>query len=223
MIDVKPVAILQLVLVSILSVVSHAQDRVPPGYYLGARASLPDSLIESRANGQFRIEIIRIATDSSSRRALEIAESVFPESKEIERVASRETLPIVQARLKRAAALPGDRWWWDDFDGVLTPYAITGLGVDYYLSRIRARSDSINPFNAGQAHRGTLRYHATVAAAPEADDASGGHVVKLKLDWFYSCGRLCAVGFSVAREVVLSKDGRVIQVRGDGRPAVTVS
>ena len=202
------------------------QSSVPAGYFLAPPTLLPDSLVESRTGGLFRIEVLRVAPDSGARRALILAESVFPEAARIEEMATRETLAAVKERLQEAARLSGPRWWWDEFDEVLTPYAVTGAAVEYYLARIRSRSDGPNPFvkvSEGRAHNGTFSYRASVSPAPINGVAAGGHVVRLTLRWHYWCGMLCAVTFGANREVVISKDGRVLEVRGDGRPLLIVS
>jgi hypothetical protein len=50
--------------------------------------------------------------------------------------------------------------------------------------------------------------------------AAGGHLVRMTLRWNYVCGRLCAISFSGSREVFISADGRIVEVRGDRRPVV---
>lgn len=202
------------------------QGQAPAGYALMPAVSLPDCLIESRTGGMFRIEVVRIASDSAARRALILAESAFPDSQAIGKAAAGQTLEPVQRRLQRAARLPGPRWWWDEFDGVLTPYAVTGAAVDYYVSRLRARSEITNPFkdfSEGRAHNGSFSYRATVTAAPSDGPGAGGHIVRTTLRWQYWCGMLCAVRFAATREVLISREGRILYVRGDGPPVLVVS
>ena len=189
-----------LALVACMPSTSAAQSQLPAGYFLAKHTPLPDSLIESRAGGSFRIEVVRIAADSAARRALVLAESVFPNAEVIEHAAAQETLDAVQKRLQAAAQLRGPRWWWDDFDAVLTPYAITAAAVDYYVTRVRARSEEPNPFAAfseGRPHNGAFSYRATVTAAPSDGPTSHGHIVRMTLHWSYWCGMLCAVSFRV--------------------------
>jgi hypothetical protein len=48
-------------------------------------------------------------------------------------------------------------------------------------------------------------------------------MVRMTLRWEHYCGRLCAVYFGATREVLISRDGRVVEVRGDQRPQLVVS
>jgi hypothetical protein len=202
------------------------QAQAPAGYHQTRVVPLPTFVYDSLANGHFILSIDRRTTSPAESLVVEIAESVFPDVSQIERAAARETLSAVVERLAFARRLPGERWWWDDFDDVLTPYAVTGASVAYYTTRIRERAAQPNPFvqfSEGRPHSGSFAYSATVTSRSAVDRGDVGYLVHLELTWRYFCGTLCAVSFRKTRDVTISRDGRVIMIQGDGRPLLIVS
>jgi hypothetical protein len=200
--------------------------QLPTGYHQSQAVPLPDSLRESRLLGRFRIHIERPTADSGEQRALLIAESITPDSASIGRVAQSATLHTANERRADSAKESSDRWWFSEFDGVRIPFAVTGAAVDYYIQRIRERSNQQNPFSAssrGNEHRGNLAYRARVTKVAASATAPGGYLVRMDLEWSYYCGPRCALRFNHWREVSIAPDGRVISVRGDGPPSVMVS
>lgn len=199
--------------------------RAPAGYHLGELLQLPDSLREVRAEGRFRAEIVRTARDPGEVQLIESAERLTPDRITILRADSGETRGPFLESLSRAAAAPGDRWWYTAFDSTWTPFAVTGAAVTYYLARLRILSErdgsGAEKLPAGAPKpRGELRYTASVS---RADSAGVAYVVRLTLRWSYWCGMLCAMHFEQTRLVLFDAASKIIQVRGDGKPSVIVS
>lgn len=200
--------------------------QAPAGYHLGPAVFLPDSARDVLAGGRFRITVQRQIRDTQSRRLLELAERLFPDTSLISRDAAKETQPPAIQRLQQAAQLPGERWWWDNFDAVLTPYAVTGAAVKYYRERIYDRASSDNPFTFSQPvplHQGEFAYRATVERIDARANNGATYVARLRLSWNYWCGMLCAVTFDATRNVFFGADGTPIRVEGDGKPMLAVS
>lgn len=198
----------------------------PTGYHRTPVVALPEFINDSLAGGRFTLLIDRRTSSAEEKQALEIAESTVPDAAEIERDAALEKLSAVSERLGRAALMPGERWWWDSFDDVLTPYAVTGASVTYYANRIRERAAQPNPFtqfSEGRPHNGSFQYRAHVTTLSPEANGGAAFLVHLELSWRYWCGMLCAVSFGKGRDVMISSDGRVIQIRGDGKPMLAVS
>jgi hypothetical protein len=214
-------ALLTLLVVAFTPMAAQA----PAGYHLGELLQLPDSLREVRAEGRFRAEIVRTARDPGEVQLIESAERLTPDRITILRADSGETRGPLLESLSRAAAVPGDRWWYTAFDSTWTPFAVTGAAVTYYLGRLRVLSERDGLFAeklpAGAAkHHGELRYTASVS---RADSAGVAYVVHLTLRWSYWCGMLCAMHFEQTRLVLFDAAGKIIRVQGDGKPSVIVS
>lgn len=180
------------------------------GYHRGPVVALPEYATDSLVNGQFTLLIDRQTNSDSEREALEIAESVFPDIEQIERAAALETRPRAADQLNRAALIPGDRWWWIEFDGVLTPYAVTGASVAYYADRLRERAAGPNPsvqVSGGYPHRGAFQYRARVSVLEPDENNGAAFLVRLKVSWHYWCGMRCAFYVQQDREVTVSACG----------------
>lgn len=210
----------------IFLVASAASGQIPGGYYVGSAAILPDSAVAEQVARGFTLRIARTAANAHERRLIDLAERLFPLRDSILAAAREERRPIVRERLRRIAQRPGERWWWDDYGDVLTPFAVTGASVSYYSARLRAIAAGPNPYakyEPGAQHVGTFEYSATVHQ-PDAESPPGtAHVVHLALRWYYGCGMLCAIGFDHERKVYFDATGAVLAVRGDGIPAVMQS
>ncbi len=124
--------------------------------------------------------------------------------------------------MDEAASRAGPRWWWDTFDGILTPYALTGPAVAYYLERLRDLAAGPSPvaeFTGSATHSGEVDYRAGV----QCHSDSGQCVVDMRLEWRYTCGSACAIWFTEERSVTFDSTGEIISVDGDGRPNYEVS
>lgn len=202
-----------------------AQDDLE-GYYEVTPVSLPDSLSESYAGGVFRLSVLRIADSERDRGLLRRAESLFPPQESIE-AARADYLRTRGGRgrttqMEEIASMVGPRWWWNSFDETLTPYALTGPAVAYYLERLRDLAAGPNPlaeYTGTTWHSGRVDYRASV----ECRGDPGPCVVEMQLAWGYTCGSLCAIHFTEERSVTFDASGEVISVEGDGPARYGVS
>ena len=197
--------------------------QLPPGYTLGSPSHLPDTLREIRSNGRFEIWITRGFRDSVQRRFVVLAERLIPPAAAIEQAAAQVTGEGHVRAFAAAARLPGQRWWWREWDTVLLPYAVTGAAVEHYVERVRALSGQPNPFSAGPRatqHTASVHYGTSVEEGPEVGVA---YRVHLRVDFNFWCGGLCALSFNHTRTVDFDAAGGVLSVRGDEPPMYTVS
>jgi hypothetical protein len=198
-------------------------SQVPDGYYLApAGPPLPDSLREVSHRGRFRVTVERTARDSHEKHLIELAERIMPPRDAIQRAASRVNAEGSVQALAEASRLPGDRWWWREWDGVLLPYALTGAALSHYIDRVHDLSRRSNPFaayNRGVKHRASIEYTARVVR----DAESAPFRVLLVVHFSFYCGPECAMEFTHTRTVDFDVDDQVVRVAGDREPTVTVS
>ena len=197
----------------------RVDTQVSPRVHLGTRPVLPDSINESLAGGRFSIFVLRTTHDTAERRMLETAERLIPERSDIEREAKADTAEWQVRAFASAAALPGDRWWWREWSGVLLPYSLTGATVEHYLARVRALGAGPHPFTAPGKIEGpprvSFRYVATVERMPTPGVA---YRVTLRMDYDHNCGLRCGFRFTKDRVVAFDAAGRVLNVSGDSAP-----
>ena len=208
-----------------MALATPASSQGLDGYYYVPPPPLPDSLREVRAGGRFTISIVRTATDDFARELHRQAEGLFPPRSLIESatVGVRGSGHI--RALAEAASEPGNRWWWRDWDDVWLPFALTGAAVDHYVKRVRELSAQPNPFeewNPGVEHRASVEYTARVIRPASSLDAAPFEVHLEVQFWFY-CGRLCALSFTHSRRIQFDESGTVLGVSGDVRPSYVVS
>ena len=194
--------------------------RPPENYSRIEPVPLPDALEEDHLDGRFNIDIDRQYRGDRERELLEMAESLLPDPEVIAAAADSaleghdDPAGNWRRMYENAASIPGDRWWWIRYDGVLLPFALTGPTVVHYMERVRELAAIPNPFiREGEytpPHRAWLEYDAVVV--PTRD---GGHIVELTMEWSFWCGRLCALGFTHTRTVEFDAEGDVVSIMGD--------
>jgi hypothetical protein len=203
--------------------VTPALAQTPPGYVLADAVSLPDSLIESYNAGSQTVVVIRGARTEFERNLLDQAERLLPLPDSIEAAAER-FLDRVSHRgrwpqnFAEAAAKPGDRWWWYEFDEIWIPYALTGSAVEHLIERVRYLATHGLPYAESPLVSASLRYEATIDRAPD-----GGWVVSLTAQWRMHCGSLCGLRFTSERRVTFDPHGIPTDVSGDGSSVIAVS
>ena len=126
-------------------------------------------------------------------------------------------------------------WFFEAFDGVLIPYAITSDGIEYYDSLI-------DTMTAGNKFKfiinATFEYHAEIEFK-ETYTFEGNslfnneplptvsyervYVVSMTLKWDQYCGPLCALWISHQRVVVFDEFGNPLNVFYDGPIPIVVS
>lgn len=166
----------------------------------------------SDTSGKVWITIKR-QVDPKFATALRIAEAVPPNQDSLQRLARR-----VGYAPPRGAGT--NQWWYNVADGIRLPYAITGAGLAYYLELAKNIRRGRNPVPGLTINSAELTYTAEAAFQDTltigADLLHDVIIVRLTLRWGSYCGDLCSLSFSKVRRVVLTHDGRVIQVEGDG-------
>ena len=119
-------------------------------------------------------------------------------------------------------------WWFEAFDGVRIPYALTRASVAYYLRLTGAfRAGDFDSVGTFPMQSSSVEYTATIERRSEfiyeGNRFEDVYVVEMDLSWTDVCGNLCALWFSKKRTVVLSLDGELRALFGDGVTAFLVS
>jgi len=174
------------------------------------------------ATTAFTASVHRHFADANEERLLRIAEETYPSPDAILAVAGRLASKQDLRKEKRL-------WWYDEFDGVRLPYAVTMDGVRYYLALIQAVARGDSGQTGGiPMKRAKFSYTASISSRPSTLSRDGRvfrdvYTVDLRLSWSNYCGSLCACSFDLNRTVVLRADGTVLCVFGDQKPMVIVS
>lgn len=210
-----------------------------------APTELPDRLEETLPHGS--ISISRTWEGPGAREALRVAEATHPDPDSILTTVERSGVPPANkdrmADMIREYRVTGPRWWLQAGDRVLVPYAITGAAVQHVLERTRVTAEEFEESGDYPAVRrrndgtpdtvfvvhpeATMEYSAHAAFRPQAE--VGGRsfedvvVVQMTLTFSKYCGLLCGFSFGAERTVVVSDDGRVLVVEGDGGIFISMS
>ena len=125
-------------------------------------------------------------------------------------------------------------WFYDSFDGIRIPYAITIDAINYY-------SDFIDTLNAGLKsiiYKAVFKYKAEITYYTsytfEGVDPlteiplpiisfEDVYVVEMNLSWDHYCGMECGLYIKHKRIVVLNSQGELLQNFYDGKIPVAVS
>ena len=203
-------------IVALLSLLGATPARgSPPGYFVDstqANAERPVDRVE--ADGDFTLSIRSRYEDPLGARLLGIAEAAYP---------PRDSLVVIA--IKRGFEVGSDSahtplWWCDRLGVMRVPYAITAGALEYYIKLTeRFRSHNFRGAWARSLFWTDLSYRASIAPRDEYYFQGGSvanvYVAEMNLSWGYDDGTFVPV--SVAhRIVVLSRDGTVLDVEGDG-------
>ena len=170
----------------------------------------------------YRATVRRSFGSQDEERLLRIAESTYPNPESI--------LRDLQPWYPELPPNPENEeiWWFESFDGVRIPYALTRASVAYYLRLTEAfRAGDFDSVGTFPMQSSSIEYTATINRRP--DFVYEGHrfgdvyVVEMDLSWSDVCGNLCGLWFSKKRVVVLSLDGNLRAVFGDGVTSFMVS
>jgi len=208
-----------LTLIFTILVTAAGCRHMPPPVAPNPSIQLPPSL---SIDGPFSVRIARTTASPDEQRALEAAEAAYPSRDEV-------VAAISGGHFKLRAVPDDDRLWWSsEFDGVRIAYAITADAVQYYVNVSEAfrekRFEEVGPIPMLSSG---LQYSASVSPA-ETISAAGQEfhdvfVVTMSLSWFDYCGDVCGMDFEKSRKVLVSRNGKVLFVSGDGNPNVEVS
>jgi hypothetical protein len=119
-------------------------------------------------------------------------------------------------------------WWYDSFDGVRIPYAITRGSLAYYQGLTEAfRAGDFSAVGNYPLVSSSLEYSAVISRRSnyvrEGTPYGDVYVVEIELSWSDICGNLCGLWFSKKRVVILDLDGTLRAVFGDGETTIMVS
>jgi hypothetical protein len=188
---------------------------MPPGYFLDpiqANAARPADRVAG--DGDFRLFIRRKYEDKLGEHLLDIAEATYP---------PREA--IIDRAIERELVIGSDSartsLWWEDGAGVSRiPYAVTAGAVAHYL----ALTDRFRDHNFRGAWDRNLfwtdfKYEASIerrgSYSLEDTTLADVYVAEMSLAWSFDDGTFVPVCLA-HRIVVLTRDGKVLYVSGDG-------
>lgn len=190
---------------------------IPAGYYIDSIDAVSERPTwQEEPEGGFTYSVWRDFSDSTEARMLGVAEALYP---------PRE--PILVRAYENSYELGSDStgvplWWYRGLGVRRIPYAVTAGTLNHFLNLTR-RFRSHNFWETGTGGGlwwSDFIYHAYIRAAQSY--ASGGreyqhvYVAKIVFAWSYDDGTFVPVTETV-RTVVLSEQGDVLEVQGDGR------
>jgi len=187
----------------------------PPGYFVDSTQAVAERPAEVIIeDGDFTLTIHRIYEDALGQRLLGIAEATYP---------PREVL--LDRAITRGTEIGSDSartplWWCDGLGVARVPFAITAGTIEFY----RKLTEQFRRHNFWGAwdhnlYWTDLVYRATIEPRAEyvfeGQSMADVYVAEMNLSWAFDDGVF--VPASVAyRVVVLSRDGKVLAVGGDG-------
>lgn len=145
-----------------------------------------------------------------------VAENTYPDPEDVAQLYPSGTDPN---------DLPENVWWYYPYydSEMRYPYAITADAIEYYKQKIREdRAHAVPRPDLWDWYSESFKYTATIEYFPtfEGEDSqtfTDVYVVTMRLGWSVSCGPLCGGGFYQDRKVILTPNGEVLQVQGDGQ------
>ena len=169
------------------------------------------------------VDIERDFATQQEKNLIFVAENTYP---------SREEVAAVYPAGTNPQDLPEEVWWYfGDFgNDFRLPYAITTGAIEFYLQMVlEDEANRVLPELApfpGAVER--FKYTATIKYFTTFEGEGGEvfsnvYVVTMGLHWSESAGPLTGHGFDLARKVVLTPAGEVLQVQGDGELAISIS
>lgn len=125
-------------------------------------------------------------------------------------------------------------WYYDSFDGVLLPYAITYDAIVYYSGLIdQFNANKVETFflSASFEYKAEVTFHENYNSPSTFSDESiaepkeynSVYVVSLSLKWSDYCGSLCALWINKDRIAVFNENGELLKVYLDGLVPIAVA
>lgn len=177
---------------------------------------------QSWVEGGFRLEIRREYEGDGQAELIRRAEAEQPPTKAV--------LALIGDEVSQKRVGVGDEplWWFQTFDGIRIPYAITQEALVYYVQVMEAFGEGdFGPSKGVAMKKATLEYSASVEHH-DTFEHSGRifkevDVVKMSLSWSQYCGGECAMAFHKERTVVFGAGGKIQAVFLDGETPYIVS
>lgn len=125
-------------------------------------------------------------------------------------------------------------WYYDGFDGVYIPYAITIDAINYYeglIDTYNASPDDAFFIVANFTYKAEVEFFDSYSSPERNSDGvaidvkefTSVYVVTMELSWDDYCGSLCAAWIKKERIVVFNQAGEILDVFLDGKISVPVS
>ncbi len=185
------------------------------GYFIDpAQAAAARPADRVLADGDFTLAIHRSYADSTGERLLGIAESTYPPRQRlIDRAIEMET--EMGSDSSRSPL-----WWYDGVGVGRVPYAITGGAIAYYTKLTEHfRAHNFRETAAQGLAWSDFSYKATIKPRDHyylGDSLIADvYVAEMSLSWSFDDGTFVPTS-TAHRIVVLTRDGTVIAVEGDG-------
>jgi len=204
-----------LAMLAVLATEAAPATAAPSGYFVDstqAAAERPaDRVVD---DGAFTLTIHRKYSNAFEEHLLDIAEATYPPRDRLIAISIERGLEMGSDSARTSL------WWCDGLGAARVPYAVTAGALAHY-TRMTERFRAHNFWEAW-AHNlfwTDLVYRATVERRDQYDFEGGSisnvYVVEMNLAWAYDDGTFVPVA-TAHRVVVLSPDGAVLAVAGDG-------
>jgi hypothetical protein len=194
----------------------------PAGYFIDPKQAMAERPIDRvEADGDFTLSIHRRYDGPTEARLLSIAEATYP---------PRDRL--VSIAIDRGFDMGSDSarvplWWCDRRGAARVPYAITAGALEHYTRLTdRFRSHNFREAGASNLFWSDFTYKASIEPREQfvldGVPTANVYVAEMVLSWSYDDGTFVQMLIS-HRFVVLTRDGTVLAVEGDGHTDEEVS
>lgn len=162
----------------------------------------------------------RISTNDFEKNLIEQAESIYPPRMEVMAAAVFSNIEIPETGY----------WYYNSFDGIYIPYAITVEAINYYGDLIDdIKSGKINTIflTATFEYQAKIEFHNNYSIRnnekDDSDEYKDVYVVEMNLTWENYCGSLCGLWINKKRTVIFNQSGELQKVYFDGAEPIAVS
>ena len=201
---------------------SGGSPEVPSGYTL-VQSELDLPSIYSWQRGDVQSHVRRFTHSPDERRLLSIAENLYPDPDVVAATVKRHSAQLGEAVTDVAPPVSSDgipRWWIGEKNGELLPFAVTAAALDYYLGEMEGFWQRRRGSGPNHPPRPSQRfdYSAHVSSLESSFGMGGAYVVQLRMSRSVECDPYLGDRWVLERRVVLTSDGEVLEVQGDGMP-----
>ena len=184
----------------------------------------PENEIEQPKN-EYTKHIQRNFSNEFEKNLITLAESIYPPRDSVLSVTPTELIAFIP---------DSNYWFYQSFDGVNIPYAITNEAIVYYSEIIDALNTSQNSF----IYKAVFNYTATstfydtyifagidpITGLPmQSETFNNVYVISMDLSWDHFCGPVCGLYIDHKRIVLFDIQGNLIKIFYDGEILIAVS
>ena len=194
----------------------------PAGYFVDPKQAIAERPIDRvEDDGDFTLAIHRRYEGPAAARLLSIAEATYPPRDRLVSIAIERSFEMGSD----SARVP--LWWCDGRGAGRVPYAITAGALEHYTRLTdRFRAHNFREAGASNLFWSDFTYKATIERREQyvldGVPKANVYVAEMVLSWSYDDGTFVQMLIS-HRFVVLSRDGTVLTVEGDGQTDEEVS